>query len=95
MPIRNVGSEMPTSDSAWNSLASALSRLQGGVDAHRDARHQRQDRGDERELERRRHARADQIGDRLLELIGDAEIETRRIAEKAHAWTITGWSRPS
>ena len=44
---------------------------------------QREDRGDEREFERRRHPRADQIGDRLLELIGDAEIEARGIGEKA------------
>ena len=56
---------------------------QSRVYAHRDSRRQRQDRGDEREFERRGHARADQIDDRLLELIGDAEIEARRIGEKA------------
>ena len=53
------------------------------MDAHRDARRQREDRCDERELEGSGHARADEIGDRLLELVAHTEIEPRRVDEKA------------
>ena len=68
---------------------------QGRVYAHRHPRGERQDRRDERELERGGHARADQIGDRLLELVGHAEVEPSRVMRKRAACTITGWSRPS
>ena len=56
--------------------------MQRSIDAHRDACRERQDRGDERELERSGHARADEIRDRLLELVRDPEIEPRRMHEK-------------
>ena len=57
--------------------------MQSGIDAHRDPGRERQDRRREREFEGGGHARADEIRDRLLELVGDAEIEPRRIGEKA------------
>ena len=68
--------------------------MQGGVDAHGDAGEKREDRGDEGELERRRHASPDQIGDRLLELIGNAEIEPRRVSEKAEGLHDRGIVEP-
>ena len=61
MPIRKVGSEMPISETAWNTLASKVSRSQRRVDAHQDADHQREERGAERELQRRRHALRQQV----------------------------------
>ena len=81
--MRNVGSDMPRSDSAWNSLRQRAVAAQRGVNAHRHARGERQNRRDERELEGCRHARADEVGDRLLELVAHAEIEPGRVHEKS------------
>ncbi len=83
MPIRNVGSEMPISETAWKTLASSGIAPQRRIDPHQDAEHQRQDRGAGGELKRRRHALLQQVSDRLAELIGDAELELRRVDEVA------------
>ena len=82
-PIRKVGKETPISDSGLQQPRQRGIALQRGEHAHRNAQRQRKQRGDEGELERRGHAFADQLGDRLLELIGDAEVEVRRVGEKA------------
>ena len=56
---------------------------QAGIDAERDSRRERNDRRDEDQLQRRRHALQDQVGDLALELVGNAELALRRVADEA------------
>ena len=64
-------------------MASAVSRLQRRIDPHQDAEHHREYGGADREFQRRRHPLHQQVRDRLAELIGDAELELRGVAEIA------------
>ena len=59
-------------------------RLERGIDAHRDPEHQGEQRGNRCELDRCRKPLGDQLGDRPLELIGDAEIEMQRVPYETH-----------
>ena len=81
MPIRKVGSEMPISETAWNTLARNESRLQRRIDPHQDAEHHRQDGRAGREFQRGRHPLLQQGRDRLAKLVGDAEFELRGVDE--------------
>ena len=60
MPIRKVGSDTPISDTVCSTLARPVSRIEAGIDAHRHADEQREQRGAEGELQRRRQALGDQ-----------------------------------
>ena len=93
MPIRNVGRLTPTSDPASSRCASQRVAPQRRVDAQRDADDQREQRGGERQLERRRQPLLEQRGHRpalpqrqaefALHGVADetAELHVRRLVE--------------
>ena len=83
MPIKNVGSEIPISDTARKTFESQEFLPNAGVDPHRNADADCEQRGDDRKFERRRKALGDQAQHRLLDLIGDAEVELRRLPDEA------------
>src|SRR6266851_3184594 len=57
--------------------------MQGGIDTHRNAEQEREQRRDERKLHGRGKALGDQIDRRLLELIGRTEVEMSGAPNKA------------
>ena len=61
MPIRKVGSEMPTSEIGLEQLGEEALAPQARVDAHQDAEHDGEDRRAEGEFERRGHALGEQV----------------------------------
>ncbi len=54
------------------------------IDPHQDAEHHREDRRADRKLQRRGQALLQEVRHRLAKLIGDAELELRRVGEIVH-----------
>src|SRR5215471_20770766 len=59
-------------------------RPERGIDSHRNAKHEREQRRYGCELDRSRESLADQVDDRPFELIGYAEVEMQRVPDEAH-----------
>ena len=72
-------------------LARPVFWIEAGIDAHRHAEEQHEDRGAEGELEGRRHALEDHAADRLGGAVAQAEIAARGVRDEAqelHGWGI-------
>ena len=82
MPIRNVGSDTPSSESVMNTCAHEAAAAQRRVDAHRDADASARKRRDERELERGREALRDQARHLGALAQRQAEFALRGVAEE-------------
>ena len=83
MPSRKVGSETPTRLTVMNRRDSAGVAVDAGVDAHRHADDESQDRRGNRQFQRGRQPLGDQAGDRLRDAVADAEIAVQRGPEEA------------
>ena len=77
MPIRKVGSETPTSETASSACDTQESPVQPGIDPHRHAEERARGRGHEAQFKRRRHLFEDDLPDRPRLLVGEAEIRRR------------------
>ena len=83
MPIRKVGSDTPSSDSRHHQLRAEAAAPQRRVHAQRDADQQRDHRGGERQLQRRREALDDQRRHLAALAQAEAELALHRIADEA------------
>ena len=92
MPIRKVGSETPTSDAA--SRREPRIAPQRRVHAHRDAHHDGDQAGRQRQFERGRQPLLDQRADRATLAQADAEVTLHRVADEGGELQEEGLVQP-
>jgi hypothetical protein len=90
MPIRNVGSDTPTSESRHDDDGFETARPQRRVDAEHDAEAQRDNRRGEGQFDGRRQALEDELRHRLLQPVGNAELAPERVRDKAEELHVEG-----
>ncbi len=82
MPITKVGSDMPIRETAWKARLVQWPRVEPGIDAHRHADQQGEQRGADRELDGGRQALQDHAVDRLGGAVAQAEPAARGVADE-------------